>query len=230
MNLPHGNSQKVFGIYNSLQMAGLLAALALGLTEVKIGDKERDRAHGGAVQFRTVLRQTICCKELLLFLIALAFLAEAHQTITVFLNQLQYEKCGLDNAAIGYIYIIATLLGGAAVIACVMLVFALTAFVSVSGILLLRLSNSLFLSFQTEMQNKLVYTQYRATELSIHAMVLDSIDSIAVGTNLVFGAMARISLVKAFWFGAGICTASIILFYSSIRRAGDVAMKQKHYE
>ena len=83
MDLPHGNSQKVFGIYNSLQMAGLLAALALGLTEVKIGDKERDRAHGGAVQFRTVLRQTICCKELLLFLIALAFLAEAHQTITV---------------------------------------------------------------------------------------------------------------------------------------------------
>lgn len=57
----------------------------------------------------------------------------------------------MDNAAIGYIYIIATLLGGAAVIACVMLVFALTAFVSVSGILLLRLSNSLFLSFQTEM-------------------------------------------------------------------------------
>lgn len=270
------NSQKVFGTYNSLQMAGLLAAafvfsifvkddyrlsglltvisygiaavLALGLTEVKTEDEVCDGAHGGAAQFRALLRQTICRKELLLLLIASAFLAETHQTITVFLNQLQYEKCGLDNAAIGYIYIIATLLGGcgfcsawftkktgvkaaglllggAAVIACIMLVFAQTAFVSVSGILLLRISNSIFLPFQTEMQNKLVRTKYRATELSIHAMVLDSI---AVGTNLIFGAMAQMSLSKAFWFGAGICTVSIILFYSSIGKvSGDAAVKRK---
>lgn len=164
------------------------------------------------------------------------FLAEAHQTIIVFLNQLQYEKYGLDNAAIGYIYIIATLLGacgfcsawftkktgvkaaglllgGAGGIACVMLVFAQTAFMSVSGILLLRISNSLFLPFQTEMQNKLVCTKYRATELSIHAMVLEGI---AVGTNLVFGAVAEMSLANAFWFGAGICAVSVILFYGSI--------------
>lgn len=51
-------------------------------------------------------------------------------------------------------------------------------------------------------------------------MVLDSIDSIAVGTNLVFGAMARISLVKAFWFGAGICTASIIFFIAVSEEQG----------
>ncbi|MDE5908409.1 MAG: hypothetical protein K2H52_06710 [Lachnospiraceae bacterium] len=72
-----------------------------------------------------------------------------------FLNQLQYEKFGLDNAAIGYIYIIATLLGEA-------------------GILLF--------------------------------------DCVAVGTNLGFGALAEAGLVMAYWFGAGICVVSVILF------------------
>lgn len=263
-----GNSQKVFGIYNSLQMAGLLAAalvfalfvegndrlsglltvisygvaavLALGLAEVKSEGQvhEKARVRGAAGQFKTVLRQTLCHKRLLLFLIAVAFLTETHQTITVFLNQLQYEKCGLDNAAIGYIYIVATLLGGcgicsswlskktggkaaaillgwAAIISCIVLAFATTGFKSVSGILLLRISNSLFLPLQTEMQNQLVCTSCRATELSIQAMV---INCIAVGTNLVFGALAEVDLTLAYWFGAGICTVSVILFCRSIEK------------
>lgn len=48
---------------------------------------------------------------MVLFLIAVAFLSEAHQTITVFLNQLQYERCGLRSSSIGLIYIAATILG-----------------------------------------------------------------------------------------------------------------------
>ena len=148
------------------------------------------------------------------------------------LNQLQYEKCGLGNAAIGYIYIIATLLGGcgvysarftkrvgmkaagiffggAAFIACMVLAFTESALLSVGGILLLRISNSLFLPFQTEIQNRQIQTECRATALSIHAMVMDSI---AVGTNLIFGALAQTKLTAAYFFGAGICIVSVILF------------------
>ena len=46
-----------------------------------------------------------------MFLVGVALLSEAHQTITVFLNQLQYEHCGISDSVIGLVYIVATLLG-----------------------------------------------------------------------------------------------------------------------
>ncbi len=249
------NSQQVFGMYNSLQMAGLLAAsavfslfvgenyrlaglltafsyggaavLSLGLTEVSREGAER-------ICFGR-LKETLVCtlqdRRLLLFLLAVALLTETHQTVTVFLNQLQYEKCGLGNAAIGYIYIAATLLGmcgvysarltkkagfkaagllfgGTAACSCAMLALSAKALPSVCAILVLRISNSLFQPFQTEIQNRLVHTEYRATALSIHAMLLDSV---GVGTNLAFGALAEHSLTAAFWFGAGVCMTGAVM-------------------
>lgn len=129
------DSQRAFGIYNSLGMAGLLAAaavfsifvrddyrlsglltvisygmaavLSLALTDVSPEGSGRISKVG----FRQVLSQTLSDRNLLLFLVGAAFLNETHQTVTVFLNQLQYEKCGLGNTAIGSIFIIATLLG-----------------------------------------------------------------------------------------------------------------------
>ena len=245
------DSQRAFGIYNSLGMAGLLAAaavfsifvrddyrlsglltvisygmaavLSLALTDVSPEGSGRISKVG----FRQVLSQTLSDRNLLLFLVGAAFLNETHQTVTVFLNQLQYEKCGLGNTAIGSIFIIATLLGtcggasawftkrmgsrgagaafgGIAVVSCITLAAARTALPSVCGILALRISNSLFQPFQTEIQNRKVHTEYRATALSIHAMILDSIGA---GTNLVFGALAEKNLAAAFLFGAGICAA-----------------------
>lgn len=250
------NSQKVFGVYNSLQMIGLLIAATifsffigenyslsgfltvisygiaafLSLCLVEIRPKE---SHPICVkQFKAVLFKTLHNKNLVLFLIAVALLSETHQTITVFLNQLQYEKCGLNNSAIGYIYIVATLIGICGVCSakfthrisvktagiffgsmftacCIILSLSNSASLSICGILVLRISNSLFQPFQTEIQNQQVHTVYRATALSIHAMI---IDSIAVGTNLVFGALAELDLTMAFSFGAIICIISIGLF------------------
>lgn len=112
------SSQRVFGIYSGMGMAGLLiaagvfslvvrdnyplaafltvisyalaAVLALGLTEVK---QETSPQHHGQ------LRRALPKGSLVLFLLAAAFLAETHQTITVFLNQLQYQRCGLGDGA-----------------------------------------------------------------------------------------------------------------------------------
>ncbi len=58
------------------------------------------------------------------------------------------------------------------------------------------------------MQNRKVHTEYRATALSIHAMILDSIGA---GTNLVFGALAERNLAASFLFGAGICAAGWVI-------------------
>lgn len=110
-------------------------------------------------------------RSLLLFLIAAALLSETHQTITVFLNQLQYQKCGLSDSSIGLLFVAATRL----------------AFPSAAAILILRFSNTLFQPLLTEIQNRQIRTDNRATALSVNSMLLNSV---AIGTNLVFGALA----------------------------------------
>ena len=240
------NSQHVFGVYESLGMAGLLTAsavytlfvgenyrlaalltvfsygaaalLSLGLTEVHPAPaqaKERE-------PFAATLRSTLTTPGLLVFLLAVGLLTEVHQTVTVFLNQLQYERCGMDSTAIGAVYIAATLLGLCGVwsaaftrrtgarraavlfclvpaLACAVLVATDRAVLSVGGIWLLQLSNSLFQPFQTQLQNRQVRTRNRATALSIHAMI---IDGVAIVGNLAFGALAQWDLRLAFGFGA----------------------------
>ena len=251
-----GESQKVFGIYNALGTVGLLAAAAVfalcvgdnyklagALTVVSYGfaallslGLKEVRGKGGQQtekgQFRQVLLGCLSDKKLLLFLLAVAFLRESHQTITVFLNQLQYEKCGLDSSAIGCIFIAVTILGlfGAfshgltgklkirasglmfyllAAAACLALALTDLAFVSAASIMLLRLVHSLFEPMQLELQNSQIFTAHRATALSIYAMI---IDCVAICTNLSFGALAEKSLPLAFGFGAVICTAGAVMF------------------
>ena len=129
------NSQKVFGIYHSMSMAGLLFAagvyalfvqdqyplagfltvisygvaafLSLFLTDVRIHSVKKTDAE----PFRATIKKAMKNRSLLLFLIAAALLSETHQTITVFLNQLQYQKCGLSGSSIGLLFVAATLLG-----------------------------------------------------------------------------------------------------------------------
>lgn len=256
------NSQHVFGVYESLGMAGLLTAsavytlfvgenyrlaalltvfsygaaalLSLGLTEVHPAPaqaKERE-------SFAATLRSTLTTPGLLVFLLAVGLLTEVHQTVTVFLNQLQYERCGMDSTAIGAVYIAATLLGLCGVwsaaftrrtgarraavlfclvpaLACAVLVATDRAVLSVGGIWLLQLSNSLFQPFQTQLQNRQVRTRNRATALSIHAMI---IDGVAIVGNLAFGALAQWDLRLAFGFGAAAGLAALGLLVCWRRR------------
>lgn len=251
-----GESQKVFGVYNALGTVGLLsaaavfalwvgdnyklagaltvisyglaAALSLGLKEVKgKGSESINLLH-----FKEVLKTSLSDKKLIIFLLAVAFLRESHQTITVFLNQLQYEKCGLTDSTIGYIFIAVSIIGlsGAfshrltrklkirasgllfyvsAATACLALALTDMAIISALSIMLLRLVHSLFEPMQLELQNRQILTKHRATALSIYAMI---IDSVAICTNLSFGALAQKSLPMAFGFGTLICTAGAIMF------------------
>lgn len=245
-----GKSQKTFGIYNNLQTAGLLfaafvyslfvkedyrfagfltvisygiaAILSFGLVEVKNAD-ETHRIN--LKELAVIVRLIVTNKRSVLFLIGVALLNETHQTITVFLNQLQYVRCGLSDAAIGYIYIGVTIIGmvglfserltrrlgvvpltstlyGMAIMACMILAVVSNAWLSVAAIALLRVSFSLFQPLQTDLQNKRVITQNRATELSINSLL---IDCVGVGTNLVYGKLAVINLSIALFIGAALC-------------------------
>lgn len=250
------DSQRVFGIYDSIGTVGLLisagvfavvvrdnyalaglltvisyglaALLSLGLTEVMPASAET----GQTEPFHKTIQETLGNQTLLVFLIAAALLSETHQTITVFFNQLQYERCGLSSSAIGVLYIVATMLGllgvysscvskrmgrfgslvlfcGMNVVSCLVLGGTKNGILSVAGVFALRVSNTLFQPLQTELQNRQIKTEHRATALSAHAMVMDCI---AIGTNLVFGLLADWSLPSAFFFGGSICMVSILLF------------------
>lgn len=256
-----GESQKVFGIYNSLGTAGLLLAallfslfvgdhyrlagfltvisyglaaiLSAGLTEVR---REGERA-SRTENLWLPLQRTWKNRNLLLLLVGTALLGETHQTVTVFLNQLQYERCGLNTAAIGYIYILVTIAGlcgawsykfterlgdlrcaalfyGSAAAACILLAITESPLLSVLGVLMLRLSFSLFQPLQTELQNRQISTDNRATALSVNAVI---IDSVGAGTNIAFGKLAETSLPVTFLFGAGLCLVGGIFVLRQIK-------------
>jgi len=250
-----GASQKTFGVYNNLQTAGLLgaalvyslcvkgnyrlaglltavsyglaAAVSLGLTEVKRSDGPQKATRK---ELFAIVKRTVSDRRLMLFLLGVALLGETHQTVTVFLNQLQYGRCGLSDAAIGFIYIgvtvaglsgafperltkklgagpLAAILYGAAAAACVTLAVCASAWLSVAAVALLRVSFSLFQPLQTTLQNRAVRTQNRATELSVNALL---IDCVGVGTNLVYGKLADLDLPAAFLTGAALCAVGYL--------------------
>ena len=251
-----GESQKIFSIYNALGTIGML--MASFIFAVFVGDNYRIAAFLTVISYGLAAllscfisevkhdeKQKICLKEfryvflrivrnkpLLCFLIAVAFITQTHQTITVFLNQIQYEKCGLSASSIGFVYIVITLVGMLGVfsdaftrkkgtkyagvsiftiviVSCCTLAITNSAIISICGVLILNLANSFFQPLQMEEQNKQVLSTNRATELSIYAII---IDSICAGTSVIFGALAKSSLEKAFLFGGILSLAGLILF------------------
>lgn len=257
LSCPEEKSQKVFGIYHTLQTIGLLfastiysvfigenyrlsglltvfsyaiaALLSLALRKV---DKGKEQEHAFPSGFLKLLKHYLSNKHLLLFLLGVALLNETHQTITVFLNQLQYVSAGLSNHSIGYIYIGVTIIGLlgvfsanltrklgvlpfaiilylGAIFACGALTLTNNPWLSILAVSLLRLSFSLFQPLQMSLQNKLVVSSNRATELSIYAVL---IESVGIGSNLLFGKLSDKNLSFAMALGTGFCFLGLLLF------------------
>lgn len=250
-------AQRVFGIYNDLQHAGMLLAavvhglwigsnyrlagfctvisyaaaalLSLGLQEVRREDAAPVRMHLGMV------RSLLGNRSLLLLLLSVALLNETHQTITVFLGQLKYVQVGMSDRMISAAFLAVTLAGMtgrlsdrltrrlgerrfgsllflAAAGACCLLVRTRTAVLAVAGILLLRMIYALFQPLQTNLQNRAITVDDRATALSLHAILLDST---AIFTNLIFGRLADHSLSLALGFGAVLSLTGLALYRAS---------------
>jgi len=206
---------------------GLAAALALWIREPPAAPREERRGDA-----RQALKHLWRDKRTLALLLGTALLNETHQTITVFLNQLQYVRAGMSDRAIGAAYIAVTamgLLGGfsaritarlgvkrtggllllGSAGACAVLCVTHSAGASVAAILALRVGFSLYQPLQTELQNRRVATPDRATALSLNALLMEGT---GVGTNLVFGAAAQTALPLAMWIGVLLCLAGYVLF------------------
>lgn len=254
------DAQRVFGVYANLgtvgvliaaavyslfigenyRLAGLLTAisygaaalLALGLKEVK----PTEAGQRGAIRsFSDTVKGLFGNRKLLLLVIGCAFLAEVNQTITVFLNQLQYVRCGMTAARIGIVYIGITLLeltGGLSdrltkrfgakrlglwifagcTAACIALAGTESAWLSVACIGLIHGGASILWPLKSDLVNKAIDSPDRVTALSTTQLLADGI---AIGTNLIFGRLSDASLPSAMLFGAILSAAGFALFAKS---------------
>ena len=256
------DSHRIFSIYENLGQLGLLAAagihalwigsdyrlaafltmlsygaaalLSLGLREVSPGPENGEKnTHGNLA---AVLRSQLCNPGVLLLLLAVGLLNESHQTITVFLSQMQYIEAGMSHREISLAYILVNLLaltGGfsaalcrklgskimgigllmLASLSCLLLGLYQLPLISLLAVMLLRLSFSLMQPLQMELQNRQITGRNRATALSVNALVMESL---GIFLNLLFGRLADVQLNSAMFLGAALCALGAVLYSCSL--------------
>ncbi len=254
-----GESHRIFGVYEYLQQAGLL--LAAGVYSLWVGANYRLAgfltvlSYGAAAVLALFLREVkppeardvtvreslqiltgqLKNRNLLLFLTGVALVNETHQTITVFLNQLQYTRVGMTPGMISGAYILLSLAGLVSVfsvglsgrmgekrlgsslilgsfLCCLVLAATNSPVLSVLSVIGLRSCYGLLQPLQLELQNRRIQTWHRATALSMNAVL---INSLGIFLNLLYGSMAEISLPCAMMLGAGLCLTALLLYRKS---------------
>lgn len=256
------DSHRVFSVYENLGQLGILAAagiyalwigdhyrlaafltvlsygaaavLSLGLTEVSPENNDKKTR----ANMLSVMKDQLCNPKVLLLLLSVGLLNECHQTITVFLSQIQYIRAGMRHSAIALVYVLtnlAALAGGFSAGLCrktgarvmgtgLMVVSALSCFllgffpfpvISVLAVIMLRLCFSLLQPLHMDLQNKQITGRDRATALSMNAVVMESI---GIFLNLMFGALAQAHLAWAMLLGAVLCGCGSLLYWCSFRR------------
>ncbi len=243
-------SQKVFGVHSSAGTAGVLTAtvifstllkenyrmaafltvltysaaavLPFFLTEVK-GEREQ---RSSWAETKDSLLQVLRRPRVLLFLLGTSLIGEMVWVSAGFLNQLQYEKCGMGVSAIGIAFAVATvlelsgafshrvtqklgrkntlfLLGGVPMGACAILGATRDPWVSVVCVFAIVLAYALWCPMIGELENRQVEGANRATVLSTFSMIGSSVTMVV---DLGMGALADIRIETAY-FAAAVLSA-----------------------
>lgn len=254
-NCPERESRRIFGLWEALNTAGLV--LACMVFSLFIGENYRLAAlfsaytYGAAFllslflpsvpleaaaarpKLRAFWATLFQDRRFLLFLLGAALLAESKQTITVFLNQLQYLRSGIPPVAMGICTILVTLssllaaqshrlagrlgeccsailLFGTGGMACILMALFAQPILSVAGMMALSAAGALFIPLRMDIQNRHISVANRATALSVHSFVMNLT---ATGTNLAFGALADHSVIPALFLGAAFCFFGLFLCF-----------------
>lgn len=185
-----------------------------------------------ASQWREIWANLTQVRGFLPFLLASSLLAETHQTVTVFLSQLAYQRAGIPTALFGVLYAAATLAsllggwswrftqrlgrrGGGALLflgaagVCLGMALFASPIAAAGGILLLRAALALWNPLSQTALNRTVRSASRATVLSIYSMVSSGV---AVMTNLAFGRAADRSVASGLGLGSLFCLVGLALF------------------
>ncbi len=255
------DSHRVFSIYENLGQLGIL--LAAGIHALWVGENYRLAAfltvlsYGAAAvlslglqevfpktgregfsstgKLFSILRTQVSNPRVLLLLMAVGLLNGSHQTITVFLSQLQYVRAGMTQQGISLAYILVSLVALAggysaklcsrtgakamgtglflwAAFGCLLLGLFPLPIISVLAAVVLRLSFSLLQPLQMDLQNQWITIRDRATALSMNAVVLDGL---GIFLNLIFGKLAQENLAGAMYLGAALCAMGALLYRRS---------------
>lgn len=213
---------------------GVAAVLTLFLDEVRPETPERTSP---IAAFRQSLHALRHVRGLLPLVLGEALFGVAVQNVSVFLNQLQYVRCGLTPSVIGLCALLtaaaglcsplsapltkrfkerplgfALLLVGA--VSCALPAFTANAVLSVSAVTALCLSAALFRPLSAALENRLVVTADRATALSVNALLADGV---AAALNPAVGALAEAELSGALLLCAGLCLAACVGFARAAR-------------
>ena len=258
------DSHRAFGIYESLGQLGLIlsagiyafcagenyrlaalltvfsygaaAVLSLGLREViPVSAKVPERT---LRKIKSVIRSQLSNPGLLLLLPAMALFNETHQTVTVFLSQLQYVRAGMSHWEISLAYIlvnVAALAGGLsaklsdrfgmktvgvtlmalAAVSCLALGLFPVPLISVLAVTVLRGCFGLMQPLQMQLQNRMITAGDRATALSVNAVVMEAI---GIFLNLIFGSVAQARLDLALYLAAALCGIGAVLCRRAFRK------------
>ena len=222
-----GDDYRLAGFLTVLSY-GAAAILSLGLEEVIPSQKTRT----GPQKMLTVLKSQLGNPKVLLFLLAVGLLNESHQTITVFLSQLQYNRAGMSHGEISLAYMLmnltalaggfsaslcdktgAKIMGNGLLVltsfSCLLLGLFPLPVISVLAVILLRLCFSLMQPLQMDLQNRQISGGDRATALSMNAVVMESL---GILLNLMFGRLAELQLQTAMFLGAVLCASGAVLY------------------
>lgn len=218
---------------------GLFLA-SLGLQEVKAPKtaQETTTKKESVPVFLDLLVKVLKDKKLVAFLVGVVLLSETHQVVTVFLSQLQYQRCGIPRKYFGYLLGIITLvrmislfstrwtnrLGkrrltglvyGIAVLSCITMGITQNPWLTIGAMMLLASSMSLFEPLQLKIQNESIHTKERATLLSIYAVLMESMGAVI---NLLLGRIAEGQLSQALCLGACFCLVGGLLVQPLVKR------------
>lgn len=213
---------------------GLALMLSLGLKEVK--KQEESPCHPWK-DFRDCIRQMLSTPGLLTLILGGACFGETVHQITVFLNQLQYNRCGWDDRMIGVAYTLSTMVGlcGAmsdrctrrwgnrgvglsvmlvSAVCCIALTLTANGMLSMLCMLTLCMTSALYGPLGASMENHFIHKDQRATALSVNTLVYNAM---AMMIDLLIGGAAEIRLTYALALGSILCLAGAGLFATSIR-------------
>lgn len=252
-SIDEDKSEKVFGEYSAFSTAGFLVASVASSFIVKISvdltailtifpyaaaailsfflietHEEKEEKPGIKESFKQMFRN----KEIILFIVSLALVTEVNQTVTVFLNQAQYSRSGIDIKYFGILLALIQIMGlGAAksykiterfgrrkiiialysimALSCISLIFTVNAVISILCIMMVSVSIALMNPLAMDIENKSIIGNDRATMLSLYAIVSDVVSAFI---NPVLGKAADKSLQFSFALCAGLCVIAIGLF------------------
>lgn len=205
---------------------GMAVIISLFIKDIEIDKGEKP-------ELRKSLKTALKNKQIILLVLSVALAREVVQSITVFLNQAQYIRSGINVKYFGLLLVLVQIARLGSVksyrlsnkfgmlrsiqslyiiitISCIFMIFTANPILSVSCIILMSVSMSLVEPMFASIENKSIGTSDRATILSIYAMIGDVS---AAMINPIIGKTADISIITSFKICVIICILICILFF-----------------